>query len=177
MKKIYLLLILCLAFFCNKKISQTNSIFPKPIGCVNDYANIIDEDSEKKITDLCNKIKEKGLVKIVICTIDSIPKIKKEYQNPMLYATDLFNNWGIGDKNKNDGLLIFISRNDRKATICNGYFTEHVLSDSTSGRILNNTMIPNFKNGDYGIGIIEGIKIIEYQIDKNMRLMYPEKYR
>jgi uncharacterized protein len=177
MKKLYILSVLLLIIlFCNKRESLTSNLFPKPSGYVNDFANIIDDSSEQIISNLCKYIKDNKLAEICVCTIDSIPLIKEEYRNPLVYATDLFNNWGIGDKS-NNGLLIFISRKDRKATICNGYFTEHVLSDSTSGRILDKTMIPYFKNGNYGIGIIEGIKVIEFEIEKNLRLMYPDKYK
>jgi uncharacterized protein len=177
MKKLYIFSILLIILFCNKISSQTYSIFPKPIGYVNDFANLIDDNSEKIIIELCKNIKKNGLVEIGVCTIDSIPLVKEEYKNEMLYATDLFNNWCIGEKNKDNGLLIFISKKDRKAVISNGNFTQYVLTDSTSYRILDKTMIPYFKKGNYGLGIIEGIKVIEYEIDKNYKLMYPENHK
>ena len=52
-----------------------------------------------------------------------------------------------------------------------------MLTDSTLDRILDKTIIPYFKKGNYGLGIIEGIKVIEYEIDKNNKVMYPENHK
>jgi len=175
MKKTIFICLLLVFINCNNN-SKTHGIFPKPIGYVSDFAELIDENSENIITDLCKNLNNKKYVQIAVCTIDSIPLVKKEYKNEMMYATDLFSEWGIGRKGKDDGLLILISKKDRKAVISTGYFTEQVLHDSTAGRILDKSMIPEFKNGEFGEGIIKGIKEIEKVIYKNLKLMYPDKY-
>lgn len=177
MKRVFLLSAFGLLFLFCSKADRPHSIFPKPAGSVNDFADIIDADSENQIASLITGIKSRGLAEIAVCTIDSIPLAKAEYRDPMFYAADLFNAWGIGDKEKKDGLLIFVSVKDRKTAINTGYFTELVLNDSTCGRILDKTVLPNFRNGDYGKGIIEGIKVIEDELDKNIRTMYPERYK
>ena len=171
---IYILLLLALVV-CNNK-SKSDSVFPQQIGYVSDYAELIDDNSENIITEICEKISNQELAQIAVCTIDSIPLVKNEYKNEMIYATDLFNKWGIGKRGKDDGLLILISKNDRKAVINTGYFTENVIHDSTAGRILDKSMIPEFKKDNFGKGIIEGIKEIEKEIKIGLKLMYPEKY-
>ena len=174
MRNIIHIFTLLILISCNRA-EKSDSIFPKSMGYVSDYAALIDENSEKIITELCENLDKQEIVQIAVCTIDSIPLIKEEYKNEMIYATDLFNNWGIGRKGKDDGLLIFISKIDRKALINIGYFTENVLHDSTAGRILRKTMIPEFKKGDFSKGVIEGIKEIEKEINKKLKLMYAEK--
>ena len=160
--------LLTLVLFCCSNNSVPSDTFPQLIGYVNDYAEMIDPESETTITQLCENLDNQEIVQIAVCTIDSIPLVKKEYKNEMVYATDLFNKSGIGRSGKNDGLLILISKNDRKAVINTGYFTEKVLPDSTAGRILDKSMIPEFKNGEFGKGIIQGIYEIERVIDRNL---------
>ena len=153
------------------------AVFPKNNGtCVNDFAGLIKADDANKIKSLCKEIFNDELASIVICTINSIPRIRKEYENPVLFGSDLMHHLGIGRKGVNDGVLIFISKNDRKTAICTGYLTEYFLPDSEAGRVLNEYMIPNFKDGNFGQGIIDGIIEARKVMEKNRRLMYPEKY-
>jgi uncharacterized protein len=163
-------------FFCSKNNTLKYNIFPKNNGtCINDFANLINETDKKTIYNLCDQIKNEGLAVIVVCTLDSIPKVKKEYENEMIYCTDLFKNWNIGSKNAKDGLLFFISRYDRKVVIHTGYFTEHILPDSSAGRILDSYVIPKLKMGAYGEGIINGIYEAKAVMSKNMKLMEPSR--
>lgn len=76
------------------------------------------------------------------------------------FATDLFNSWNIGKKDKNNGILILVAKNRRKATIRTGYGAEGIIPDITAGRILRNTMFPRFKQGDYEGGLLAGVKQI-----------------
>lgn len=176
-KLILTILIISLCALANTEIAESY-VFPKQQDkFVNDFAGLINAEDTKKIKLLCEEIRKDELAVIVVATIDSIPKIKKEYENPVIFGTDLFNTWGIGRKGINDGILIFISKNDRETAIVTGYLTEYFLPDSEVGRILNNYMIPQFKNGDFGAGIISGIIEARKVMEKNRRLMYPEKYK
>ena len=175
--KILLLFLILLVAFCLHTKSAADSIFPDHNGtCINDFAKLINHQDEDTIKSLCTDIFEDELATIVVCTIESIPKVKKEYENSVLYGTDLFNYWKIGRKGVNDGILILISMGDRKAAICTGYLTEHYLPDSEAGRILDEYMIPQFQKGNFGTGIINGILEARKVMEKNRRFMYPEKY-
>ena len=175
-----LLSIILILFLCADANSENDQFYAFPVQkdkCVNDFAQLISSEDTKKIKSLCSEIKKDGLAVIVVATIDSIPKIRKEYENPVLFATDLANTWGIGRKGVDDGVLIFISKNDRKTAIVTGYLTEYFLPDSEAGRILDEYMIPHFKNGDFGTGIISGIIEARKVMEKNRKLMYPEEYK
>ena len=76
------------------------------------------------------------------------------------YATELFTKWGIGKKDNDNGLLLLISKNDRKAVIRTGYGMEGVLPDIVCGRILRNEMFPRFKEGDYDGGTLAAVGTI-----------------
>lgn len=69
------------------------------------------------------------------------------------YATDLFTLWGLGDKDKDNGLLVLVSVGDRKYAIRTGYGVEGALPDAICGRIKRNIMQPAFKEGDYSGGL------------------------
>lgn len=73
------------------------------------------------------------------------------------YATEIFEQWGIGKKDKDNGVLMVIARDDRKAVIRTGYGAEGVLPDIVCGRILRGEMFPRFKQGDYDAGTLAGV--------------------
>lgn len=77
------------------------------------------------------------------------------------FATDLFTEWGLGKSDKDNGLLILVAKDLRRAAIRPGYGLEGVLPDITCGRILRNDMFPNFKNGDYDAGVLAALRSIE----------------
>ena len=177
--RIKICLCLLVVFSFSYAFAETNTlnIFPQNNGTsVNDFARLINPEDTKKIKSLCDDIRKDDLAIIVVATIDSIPKVKKEYENVIFYGTDLSNYWGIGRKGINDGVLFLISKKDRKAAICTGYLTEHYLPDAEARKILDKYMIPNFKKGDYGKGIIAGIIEARKVMEKNRKFMYPEKY-
>ncbi len=73
------------------------------------------------------------------------------------FATDLFSKWGIGKKDNDNGLLVLIVKNLRKAVIRTGYGIEGVVPDIIAGHIINDNMAPHFRNGDYDSGTLEAL--------------------
>ncbi len=71
------------------------------------------------------------------------------------YATELFEMWKIGKKDRDNGLLVVVSRDDRKAAIRTGYGMEGVVTDVRAGQLIRDVMTPHFREGDYDGGIIE----------------------
>ena len=76
------------------------------------------------------------------------------------YATELFTLWGIGKKDKDNGVLILISVGDRRAAIRTGYGAEGVLPDVIASRIIRNDMAPHFKQADYESGVLASLGTI-----------------
>ena len=76
------------------------------------------------------------------------------------YAVQLYNKWGIGQKEKNNGVLILVAKDDRKVFITTGYGMEGILPDALCKRIVDNDMLPNFKAGNYYEGIDQAVNSI-----------------
>ncbi len=121
---------------------------------VNDYANVLSKETEEEIVDYSKSLYEKTSAQIVVVTVDTVGDSDIES-----YATDLFRSFGIGDKDKNNGLLILLAVNDRKSRIEVGYGLEEVLNDSKTGRFQDNYMIPYYKEDDWDKGILNGYKV------------------
>jgi uncharacterized membrane protein YgcG len=73
------------------------------------------------------------------------------------YANKLFRDWGIGTKEKNNGILLLFSLTDRKIRIEVGYGLEEAVSNKTAKSIIDNDITPNFKNKEYYAGINKAI--------------------
>lgn len=76
------------------------------------------------------------------------------------YATELFSLWGIGKKDKDNGVLVLISINDRRAAIRTGYGAEEFLPDVLASNIIRHNMSPRFKEGDYDGGVLASLSTI-----------------
>lgn len=77
------------------------------------------------------------------------------------FATDLFTDWGIGKKDNDNGLLLLVAKDMRRAVIRTGYGMEGVIPDIIAGRIIRDNMIPHFRNGDYDRGTLEALVSLE----------------
>lgn len=137
-------------FLYTSCISAADLKIPSPVGYVNDFEGIInnDQELEKKLVDY-----EKSTGnEIVVVTV-------KDFGGTYLedYAVKLFEQWGIGKKGKDNGLLILVSKEQRQSRIEVGYGLEGVLTDAITGRIQDEKMIPSFKNDDYTTGVNDGV--------------------
>ncbi|WP_372795276.1 YgcG family protein, partial [Lutibacter sp.] len=81
-------------------------------------------------------------------------------ENINLYATELGHKWEIGQKGKDNGVVILLAKDDRKIAIQTGYGVEHLLTDALSKRIIENIILPEFKKGDYYAGLDKGTDVI-----------------
>ena len=121
---------------------------------VNDYADIIDEQTEKRLTDQLVALRKNHDVEATVLTIDS----RKTYgDSPSLeyFATGLFNTWGIGNSDRNDGILILVIRNDRemRVELGSGYGTGF---NRAAQETIDDYFLPSFRNDKYAQGIERG---------------------
>ncbi len=131
---------------------------------VNDFANILDDQAEQRITEAISELKQSRDVEMKLVTINSIADYGFDGEIEP-FATGLFNFWGIGDATRNDGILILIATKDRAMRIELGAgYPKHL--DRTAKTIIDEIMIPQFKNGNYVSGIEKGV----YEASHLMRL-------
>jgi uncharacterized protein len=88
-----------------------------------------------------------------------------EGQDIESYSLSVARTWGIGEKQKNNGLLLLIVKNDRQMRIEVGSGLEGDLTDAESGRIITNVIAPRFKEGNYFEGIRQGIESMQAQVE------------
>lgn len=77
-----------------------------------------------------------------------------------LYATELAHKWGVGQKDEDNGIVLLVSKEDRRMTIRTGYGVEHLLTDALSRRIIENIITPAFKQGNFYKGLDDGTTAI-----------------
>ncbi len=131
--------------------------FPKPVGHVNDFANVIPAATERKIAAICLEVKQKTGAEIAILTVETIGD--QQYTD---YTIRLMEdeNWQLGEQGKDNGVLIFQTVQERKFRIEVGYGLEGIIPDGLAGEIRDRYVFPFFRKGDYGNGLLAGTQAI-----------------
>lgn len=129
--------------------------FPRPSGFVNDFANIIGSEVEAEIESLCLEIERKTTAEVAVVTVETVKPFTIEE-----YAVRLFEEWGIGKRGKDNGVLILVAVRDRKVRIEVGYGLEPVLTDGRCGEIIRGILVPAFRRGNFGEGLLEAVRVI-----------------
>src|SRR6188474_2485416 len=126
--------------------------FPALTGRVVDQANIIQPDTRVAIEQKLADLEEKSGIQLVVATVNSL-----EGQEIEPYANELFRKWALGEKKKNNGVLLLVAPNERRVRIEVGYGLEGTLTDALTKVIITNAVAPRFKTGDFGGGISRGV--------------------
>jgi uncharacterized protein len=144
---------MCLALALLALLSSALAInFPALTGRVVDQANIIPADSRPAIEAKLADLEAKSSIQLVVATVASL-----DGQEIEPYANELFRAWKLGEKTKNNGVLLLIAPNERRVRIEVGYGLEGTLTDALSQVIIANAITPRFKTGDYAGGITRGV--------------------
>lgn len=120
---------------------------PNPPKLVNDYANMMTPSEQATLEQLLVSFDDSTSTQISIVTINSLGGYDISE-----YAFNLGRYWGIGQKGKNNGVLILASKNDKKMFIATGYGVEGALPDALAGEIVRNEMRPAFREGNFYAG-------------------------
>jgi uncharacterized protein len=143
-----LLLLLPLAWVAARDI-------PPLTGRVNDTANLIPADQRQRIEAQLAQFEKQTGDQVAVLTVDSLDgEAIEDYANKVGRA------WALGQKGKDNGVLLLVSKGDRKMRIEVGYGLEPVLTDLQTKVIQDQVIIPYFKKGDFGGGIEAGINAI-----------------
>jgi len=130
--------------------------FPKPQGYVSDFAGLISPTARTGLEADLIQLEKDTTAEVAVVTVFDLGGTTIED-----YASQLFAAWGIGKKGQDNGVLFIVALSERKARIEVGYGLEPIITDSRAGRILDDKVIPEFKNGDYSTGILQGAAAIE----------------
>ncbi len=143
-------------------VTMAERPFPKPMGLVNDFANVIPPSYEAKIKAITYELLQKTGVPVVVVTMPDIGGA--EYND---YVNRLYSAWGIGKKGVDKGVLIFVTIKERKMRIETGYGVEGILPDGLVGEIRDKYMLPFFKKNEFGPGMLNGTVAIASIIAKS----------
>ncbi len=139
--------------------------FPKYVGSVNDFAEVIPPGEEKDIATVIQTIRRRTTAEIAVVTIGTVAPLDID-----LYAVKLFEQWGIGKKGKDNGVLIILAMKERKWRIETGYGLEGALPDVLCSQIGRNMMVPYFQRQQFGKGLLAGTLGVSERIAKEYNL-------
>jgi uncharacterized protein len=124
-------------------------------GRITDNAEILSQTMRRSLTELLKAHEDSTGNQIAVLTVTTLGGESIEE-----YATAVFAAWKLGQKGKDNGVLIIVAPNERRMRIEVGYGLEATLTDLLAGRIISNIMTPGFKTGDYDGGVEAGVKAV-----------------
>jgi uncharacterized protein len=124
---------------------------PKKQTSVYDYAKVLSKKNAAYLEEKLLRYSDSTSTQIVIITINST-----KGENINFLAANWGEEWGIGQKGKDNGIILLLAKNDRKVAIGTGRGTEGRLTDLMSKRIIESRIIPEFKKGNYYSGLDRG---------------------
>ncbi len=128
---------------------------PALTGRVVDNADIISRKDTEEINSYLENLENSTGAQVAVLTVESLDGDSIED-----FSMKVAENWKLGQKDKDNGVLITVALEERKIRIEVGYGLEGTLTDTKCGLIQRNVMIPEFRNGDYSEGILKGVKNI-----------------
>ncbi len=145
----------CILFFGNNNAFAQIPERPSPQRLVNDLANILKPQERAALEQKLVAYNDSTSTQIAILTMPSLGGY-----DAASFSFETAEKWGIGKKSKNNGVLILMSVEDRDVYIATGYGMEGVVPDALAKRIVNNQLIPNFKQGKFYEGFDEATSTI-----------------
>jgi uncharacterized protein len=124
---------------------------------VNDFAHVIDAASAADLDRDIRALKAASGDVVVVATIDTFAP----YADIREYAVKMFENHGhgVGDKGKDNGLLVVLAVKDRQVRAEVGYVLEQFVTDGYAGEVSRTDMAPAFARGEYGAGLSAGVRL------------------
>ncbi|MCI5120255.1 MAG: TPM domain-containing protein [Candidatus Electrothrix sp. AUS4] len=130
---------------------------------VNDYAQLLTPEDATGIRTMFTTLRNDPGIEAVVLTISSFRKYETEDTTLEAFATNLFNTWGIGNKEKNNGVLILVAVNDRKMRIELGAGYPKSM-DMKMKSVIDEFTLPQFKRNNYSHGIYQGVRAMIAQL-------------
>ncbi|EKD41306.1 MAG: hypothetical protein ACD_73C00772G0003 [uncultured bacterium] len=163
MKKLKIIFILFFLFLAS---SVQALDVPYLVGHVNDYAHLLSSQTVSDIEQLLKSHEKRTGNQIVVLTIAGLEGEVLED-----YSMRVVEKWKLGQKEKDNGVLLLVAAKDRKLRIEVGYGLEDYLTDALSQQIIKNVIVPQFKQGNYDKGIENGmfaiVKVVRGEIDSD----------
>lgn len=141
-------------------LAQAAPVFPELTGRIVDNAGLLTAEDRAAIEQELASIEVKSTDQVVVVTVPTLQGYEIED-----YGYQLGRKWGIGQKGKDNGVLLLIAPNERKVRIEAGRGLEAHLTDAMSRIIIENAILPKFRRGDVSGGIRDGVRDIKATIE------------
>lgn len=134
---------------------------------VYDEVGILSDSVKDYIIDMNKKLYAASGAQVVVAVVPDTQNMEISQ-----YAVEMFRTWEIGSREKDNGLLILLSmeENNKKVWMATGYGLEGPLPDSLESRIIEDYMLPEFREGDYNTGVLNGFNIVMNKIAEEYNL-------
>ena len=142
--------------FCIGPAAAAEPAYPQLTGRIVDDANLLSPADRAELDTELKALEDKSSDQVVVVTLPSLQGFTIED-----FGYQLGRHWGIGTKEKDNGVLLIVAPNEHKVRIEVGRGLEPILTDAMSKVIINGAIVPRFRTGDYAGGIKEGVKSIE----------------
>lgn len=150
--------IFVLLFFSASSLAFANHL-PSPSGFVNDFAHVLTREQASSLESSLKSYEQQTTNEIAIATVKSL-----NGADITDFTVKAFEEWKIGKKGKDNGVLLLAAIDDKKMRIEVGYGLEPKLTDSRTGSIIRDTIAPQFRNNNYYQGFVDGTNAIEKTI-------------
>jgi uncharacterized protein len=156
MRRLSAIVALCVCVVASAAaLAQSSLTFPELTGRVVDQAGVLDAATRAKLEKLSADLEAKSTDQLVVVTLNSLQGTSIED-----YGYQLGRKWQIGQKDKNNGVLLIVAPRDRKVRIEVGYGLEGTLTDAIGSFIIQQAILPRFRAGDIQGGVTRGAEDI-----------------
>lgn len=172
MKKIGMTLILFILMMAVSAFSVLAKNFPAPTGFVTDCCQFLTSEERETIDTALSGFQQETSTQVAVAVVQSL-----EGDSVENYANELFRTWGIGEKSKNNGVLLLFALDERKIRIEVGYGLEGVLPDALAGRIIDDEITPLMKQSRYAEAVTNGTNAIMLAVKGEYTEATPSLYQ
>ncbi len=151
--------IIILLFIASMSVCAFAQRIPAPRNYVNDFAGVIDDGVERELNALITNVQKKTGAQIAVAVIDTLDGYTIEG-----YAVKMFEEWGIGEKGKDNGVLIVVALKEDIRRIEVGYGLEGAIPDGAAGSIIREYIAPQVRAGDVTAGVRDGVVAVADRI-------------
>lgn len=137
---------------------------------VTDMAEVLSSSTEAELNEMIADLEAHNGSEIAVVTVpETAPSA-----TPKVFATELFNHWGIGKTDQDNGVLFLISVSDRRVEIETGYGVEAILPDAKVGNIIDQQVVPSFKQGNFDAGTLAGTRSLVFALGGKVSFSNPD---
>jgi uncharacterized protein len=133
----------------------------RPESDVSDFAGLLTPAEKAALEARCRELREKTGAQLAVVTLKSLEGGQIDD-----FANKLFARWGVGQKDKKNGLLLIVAMDERKSRVEVGYGLEPIIPDVLAGRILDHQLRPQFRQQKYAAGLTAAVNALIELVEK-----------